>query len=138
MPNRALRFCTVPGCPARVPSGRCQAHEQRDRRERYQRNAESLYDARWKRESAAFLRAHRQCVDCGEPAQVTDHSIAHKGDVVLFWDHSLWVARCWSCHSRKTVREDGGFGRDRGAAQKSARQPSFGAPWSFLCVSKTS
>ncbi|WP_232338165.1 MULTISPECIES: HNH endonuclease [Bordetella] len=28
----------------------------------------------------------------------------------LFWDTSNWQGLCWSCHSIKTAREDGGFG----------------------------
>ena len=51
-----------------------------------------LYDtARWKRERAAYLRAHPLCVMCEQQgrtslATVVDHIIPHKGDPVLFWD----------------------------------------------------
>ncbi|MFR3634507.1 MAG: HNH endonuclease [Sutterella sp.] len=34
----------------------------------------------------------------------------HKGDMALFWDQSNWQPLCHTCHSKKTAREDGGFG----------------------------
>jgi len=47
-----------------------------------------------------------------ERAVVVDHIIPHRGDLALFWDEkNNWQALCHRCHSRKTAREDGGFGR---------------------------
>jgi 5-methylcytosine-specific restriction protein A len=90
--------------------GLCPLHARDERQARYQRNAEHLYDARWKAASRDFI-AGKTCIDCHEPAELTDHSRPHRGDRALFWDRSLWVPRCWRCHSRKTVLTDGGFGR---------------------------
>jgi 5-methylcytosine-specific restriction protein A len=44
------------------------------------------------------------------PATCTDHIIPHKGDKYLFWDPLNRQSLCDACHSKKTVREDGGFG----------------------------
>ncbi|MFA5379199.1 MAG: HNH endonuclease signature motif containing protein, partial [Dehalococcoidia bacterium] len=51
------------------------------------------------------------CVMCGRPATDVDHIEPHCGDYDKFWDESNLSALCHSCHSRKTAREDGGFGR---------------------------
>jgi 5-methylcytosine-specific restriction protein A len=87
-------------------------------------DAQSAYDARWRKESKLFLRAHPmcQCKDChghGKPAEVVDHVIPHRGDRALFWSAWNWQPMAKACHDRKTVLEDGGFGKDpvsRGAA----------------------
>ncbi|NQW09557.1 MAG: HNH endonuclease [Alphaproteobacteria bacterium] len=68
------------------------------------------YDGKWERESKAYLAAHPQCVSCGSPASLVDHVQPHRGDRRLFWSRSNWQPMCASCHGRKTVREDGGFG----------------------------
>ena len=81
------------------------------------KTAERGYGARWQKASKAFLRAHPLCRSCEaigviELATVTDHIIAHKGDMVLFWDSKNWQPLCATCHNRKTAREDGGMGNN--------------------------
>ena len=44
-------------------------------------------------------------------ATLTDHIVPHKGDMKLFWDSANHQSLCHDCHSFKTAREDGGFGR---------------------------
>jgi 5-methylcytosine-specific restriction enzyme A len=87
------------------------------------------YTSRWRKASQTFLKRNPLCVLCeaqGEivAAELTDHIVPHRmskalesGDRVmiaaaqtLFWDQENWQALCWSCHSIKTAREDGGFG----------------------------
>lgn len=78
------------------------------------------YDYRWQQARAAFLR-HPDNVLCKDPdrrhagvyrlATDVDHIVPHRGDQVLFWDRSNWQGLCHDCHSFKTAREDGGFGR---------------------------
>jgi 5-methylcytosine-specific restriction enzyme A len=89
------------------------------------------YSNRWLRAAALFLVKHPmcQCRECNGMrlvATVVDHIIPHRGDSELLWDEDNWQAMAASCHSRKTVLEDGGFGREsrirnKGAGQKSAR-----------------
>ena len=44
-------------------------------------------------------------------AVIVDHIKPHRGDKVLFWDRNNWQPLCKMHHDRKTVLEDGGFGR---------------------------
>lgn len=72
------------------------------------------YDAEWERESAAFLAMpqNKFCAcGCGREADMVDHKRAHKGDVKLFRDRTNWQPMNRRCNSRKTVREEGGFGK---------------------------
>ena len=65
-----------------------------------------------------FLQAHPIAVDYFDEhagrvvlAEVVDHIIPHRGNEVLFWDHSNWQGLSKADHDRKTALEDGGFGR---------------------------
>lgn len=101
-------------------SGRCPKH-QHDR----QRGSSTArgYDYRWQQASKAFLRLHPlcQCEGCQEGAlrvrasTVVDHKIPHRSDPVLMWDQNNWQSMAKECHDSKTAREDGAFGRARGA-----------------------
>lgn len=101
-----------------------QAREQ-DRRE-HERQLERLnphqrgYNREWRKISKQFLDAHPLCAGfdsvCEERGRITpatdvDHIVPHRGNLRIFWDQSNWQALCHTCHSRKTAREDGGFGR---------------------------
>lgn len=75
------------------------------------------YDKAWQQRRNAFLRQNPLCSDCERqgvltPAYHVDHKIAKaKGGTD---DESNLQALCHSCHSRKTVRCDNGFGRRPG------------------------
>ncbi len=74
------------------------------------------YGARWERLRALILGRRPLCVACQQAGRVTaatdlDHIVPHKGDHALFWDVANLQPLCKPCHSRKTVTEDGGFGR---------------------------
>ena len=47
-----------------------------------------------------------ECESVGviKAAEVVDHVIPHKGDVVLFWDSRNWQSLCKACHDAKTAR----------------------------------
>jgi 5-methylcytosine-specific restriction protein A len=66
----------------------------------------------WKKLRRAVLWARPLCEACNlaRSTQV-DHVKAHKGDWALFTAESNLQALCHSCHSAKTVRRDGGFGK---------------------------
>ncbi|MFH0900314.1 MAG: HNH endonuclease [Pseudomonadota bacterium] len=113
MPTKPPSPCSVPSCPARaVSGGRCAAH-QRQREQVYERQRGTAtqrgYDARWERESKAFLEEHPYCVDClaeGRYVLATEvhHTVPHKGNMVLFWDKSKWAGCCKSHHSAHTMQ----------------------------------
>lgn len=68
------------------------------------------YDARWRKVRAAYLMSHPVCVACKRAAAChVDHIIARERGGTD--DESNLQALCHSCHSRKTCKVDGGFGR---------------------------
>lgn len=80
-------------------------------------SAKRGYDATWQRLRLMYLRDNPLCVECerqGEIVAATDVDhitpIASGGERL---DESNLQSLCRSCHSRKTVTEDGGFGRNR-------------------------
>jgi 5-methylcytosine-specific restriction protein A len=75
----------------------------------------AMYDGRWRKARAAFLKQNPMCSCCSQPATVVDHMTPHRGDVRVFWDRSNWRGMCHHCHSKKTAKSDGGFGNPRSA-----------------------
>lgn len=78
--------------------------------------AQRGYDSAWRKARVFFLIKHPLCVHCENEgtigaATVVDHIKPHKGDKALFWDRANWQPLCKMHHDRKTVTEDGGFGR---------------------------
>lgn len=130
-----FKQCSYIGCLCPVPYGQkyCEKHkvigakrdervarESREAREkrRYQEKGSASqrgYTSAWRRAREGFLREHPLCAHClaeGRYVSATDvdHIKPHKGDKTLFWDRNNWQALCHSCHSKKTAREDGGYG----------------------------
>lgn len=89
------------------------------------------YGYKWQKARAAYLNKHPWCAYCcrdagvdasgdaesvglaciakgiGLPyANVVDHSVPHRGDMVLFWDSSKWQSLCATHHSRDKQREE--------------------------------
>lgn len=105
MPNKAKTF---------RPNPRAKKPSEAARGNRHDRG----YTSRWDRARRAYLNAHPLCVDCQAQGRITaatcvDHVVPHRGNDELFWDEAGWASCCASCHSRRTVRFDGGFGRPR-------------------------
>lgn len=91
-----------------------QPPNKRESRPAYRR----LYGRQWAAYSKAFLSRPenvfcKECMKDGKEviANQTDHITPHRGDYGLFWDVTNHQPLCESCHSSKTVKEDGGFGR---------------------------
>jgi len=120
MPRKPKKPCAYPGCPELVEPGQsyCEKHrklKQRQVDKKRGTSAERGYNARWRKARKMFLKRNPLCEECKRngkitPATVVDHIIPHKGDMNLFWDESNWQALCKTCHDRKTVIENGGFG----------------------------
>ena len=129
-----MKKCSYPGCRKLVPITErfCAEHEAKD--EEYRARAKGLrevkrlqnrgsasargYGYRWSKVREAFLREHPLCVECMKQGRITpatdvDHIIPHRGDPELMWNPDNYQALCHSCHSRKTAREDRGFGNPR-------------------------
>lgn len=104
--------------------GYCPTHAKAER-QRYdaQRGTahERGYTARWRRYAQWFLRQHPLC-ECDEckaegrikPSTDVDHIQAVNGpDDPLFWEPTNHWAMAHECHSRKTAREDGRWGKSK-------------------------
>lgn len=122
MALRSKTPCRQAGCPALVDSpGYCDAH----RRAKYQeQNAARdpvitrMYKSKaWRELRAGWLRVNPVCEQhmkqLGEyvtKGLEVDHITPHNGDWGLFLSSNNLQTLCASCHSKKTAREDGGFG----------------------------
>lgn len=106
------RICKTTNCSGTTAKGAyCDDCRPPDRRH----NAEHrrLYKtARWQRLRLQVIRESPVC-KCGQATTDVDHVRPHNGDVRLFYNKANLRAQCHSCHSKKTVRHDGGFGRKR-------------------------
>ncbi len=71
------------------------------------------YGGSWPKKRLSFLCRHTICARLGQPGcrgvpNEVDHIVPlSQGGAD---DESNWQALCKPCHSRKTAREDGGFG----------------------------
>jgi 5-methylcytosine-specific restriction protein A len=120
MPYVPLRPCRHPGCSKLVRGGYCEIHqkEKKPQSNEYNKRRPSwhkLYDRKWRSYTAVYLANHPYCAEClkrGKHVNATqvDHIKPHKGDMTLFWDTKNHQGLCKSCHSRKTAKENGGFG----------------------------
>lgn len=113
MAKKTLRFGERPSAPPRRPQ--VKAFHPRDRRP----NAAARgYGGRWQRYRATFLLAHPLCVLCEAagkvvPAEHVDHKTPALPADAGFWEPTNHQALCKPCHSRKTIKEDGGLGRPK-------------------------
>lgn len=114
MPQLVRRYCLFPGCASFAErGGRCLAHTRRDVDNRESSTARG-YGGGWRDLRAYVLGLEPTCRACRRLNRVT---------VATDVDHVIPLARggthdvgnlqplCHACHSRKTAREDGGFGR---------------------------
>lgn len=118
--------------PVSVTEKYCAAHEQRgqareakfakdreSRRLRYKGTSSARgYGYRWKKLRDRYIAQHPHCEECFKAGQVViatevDHIIPLRGDQALLYDERNLQSLCKSCHSRKSAREDGGFGNSK-------------------------
>ncbi|GAB6990868.1 HNH endonuclease [Paenibacillus pini] len=118
MPSSANKPCSRQGCNKLTRERFCDDHtKDKHQYDRYRGTAAQRgYDSRWRKARLGYLQKHPLCVYCFKvdkltEATVVDHIKPHKGDKELFWNSSNWQSLCASCHSFKTVKEDGGYGK---------------------------
>lgn len=117
MASRPKRPCRYPRCPALVESGYCEEHSSEAKRYDKERGSASArgYGKAWQHlRKEILLRDSYTCQDCGcfvgmrkGDAHVDHITSKDRGGTD---DESNLQTLCESCHSRKTVLEDGGFG----------------------------
>lgn len=118
------KVCKKAGCGRAAIPGKnyCQKHSlmETEKRKVFTRRGKSskwhdLYNsAAWKARSKEFLKKYPYCFICGKPSRIADHIIPHHGAITLFWDENNLQPMCWSCHSRKTFRENDNFNHSKG------------------------
>lgn len=129
MPWSAPSLCVAPGCLLRARFGqpRCDEHQAErtellEQRDRERGSAASRgYDQAWRRVRAAVLGRQPLCVSCEQndlvvPATEVDHIVSIDRAPARRLDQTNLQPLCKPCHSAKTAREDGSFGRARAGA----------------------
>jgi 5-methylcytosine-specific restriction protein A len=114
MPFSPKKPCSSPGCGVLVDrkQGYCAKHK-RERNAAVNANREStdkFYNTqRWKKLRAFYRKRHPLCEECQKEGRVTPSVIVDhvnpikEGGSPLDWDNLQ--ALCWSCHSKKTLRD---------------------------------
>ena len=118
MPTACKTLCNEPGCNALVAKGRCTLHAKQHARyadtchRTYEQNEhrKELRRSQWTRLRPCKLSRNPLCEACSRPAECVDH-ITSTADGGAMYDPDNLQSLCWSCHSKKTVAFDGGYGR---------------------------
>jgi 5-methylcytosine-specific restriction enzyme A len=111
---RQCRQCVIPG--GAIVCAACAPQVAACRESRPALSARGWYHtSQWAAVRRRVLAESPLCVSCRRPANTVDHIEPHRMDESLFWARSNLQTLCASCHSRKTAREDGGFGNRRTA-----------------------
>jgi 5-methylcytosine-specific restriction protein A len=114
-----MRFCLTPKCGKLTSGTHCADHGGRRAGRSAIASHRRGYGKRWRTYSAAYLAEHPVCVGlpgevCAKASRHVDHKVAVAGpDDPLFWDEANHQALCESCHPRKTVKYDGGYGNPK-------------------------
>ena len=116
MPQSPLRICTYSNCQRTTTDKYCVEHkpiiqEIQKARDKERGNANQRgYDVRWQDYRLIYLRHNPFCISCLKEgkhteANIVDHVIPHRGDMVLFWDTKNHQSLCQPCHNKKTRQE---------------------------------
>lgn len=133
MPTRPHSPCLTPRCSGRsTHRGRCQPCAARYDRQRGTATERGYNDPAWRALSAQVLREEPTCREpgCSRPSQHADHIRSVKSAPHLRLTRSNVRGLCHSHHSRRTVLDDGGFGRRPGprAHDQSSNLPAITIP----------
>lgn len=125
MNRKANRACREPSCVGYAVHGspycsqHAAAHARAFRLSEHRKAAARLYrTGQWQALRRQQLTMQPFCAECQRAGRYTlasevDHVVPHRNDEQLFFDAVNLQSLCHSCHSIKTAREDGGFGRAR-------------------------
>lgn len=108
---KALRLCAG-GCGTPVKSGKCADCAKQVSAARRATPQQRFYNSpAWRRVRAAFIRRYPSCWFCGAKADAVDHVDGNPlGPAGLAFENLRSL--CWSCHSKRTIRDgQGSFGR---------------------------
>lgn len=109
MPSKQAMPCTHPACGRLVLTGRCDEHRVRDADVRLSPE-ERGYGREWRSIRKVVKMRQPLCQHCRRaPTTDIDHILPMAAGGTN--DYSNLQGLCKACHSRKTVNEDGGFGR---------------------------
>jgi 5-methylcytosine-specific restriction enzyme A len=113
MPQAAPHPCNHPGCPAVVFGAYCAAHDRaRQQAQDKQRGSSHArgYGARWRKLRDLVLHEEPICRVCKRKASTDVDHIVPKSRGGTDARANL-QGLCKPCHSTKTAKEDGGWGR---------------------------
>jgi len=113
MPKRASKYCTYPGCKnlAVAGSNSCQVHKTVSNWDGRPSASRRGYGSGWRRIRIRVLKEYG-IPEEEWPLYDIDHNPPYNPEVEP--DHNMYILipRLHAEHSSKTVREDGGFGRN--------------------------
>lgn len=115
------RYCRTPGCGGQVTGkngycAQCKARRADAYDQRRGTAWERGYDAQWRALRSWWIENHPICVECEKrgiirAAEHVDHIKPFDGlNDLKRLDIDNLQSLCQSCHSKKTAREDGGYG----------------------------
>lgn len=120
MPRKPKRLCSYPGCPKLVDGGYCEEHKKLTDKQynQYGRDefSKNFYKtAEWQYARKRQLEQYPFCEECLKmgkriKATMVDHIKPIKQGGDKFAPDNL-QSLCWSCHSRKSVKEGSRFGK---------------------------
>ncbi|MDA0780661.1 MAG: HNH endonuclease signature motif containing protein [Proteobacteria bacterium] len=118
MPYKHKKPCCKSGCPELTHNRYCQLHTKEiegNRKSKVNKERPAGYNKqygrKWRKLRLWFLKQNPLCVVCGTAGTDVDHILPlSKGGTN---ELSNLQTLCHSCHSRKTVSEDGGFGNKK-------------------------
>jgi len=119
MPYRPKKPCHYPGCPLLTDGYYCDQHQKLVYKayNKYERDnfSKTFYVSKeWLETRKRKLRLNPLCEACQKngtfiKASIVDHIIPIKQGGAKF-DLSNLQSLCWSCHSRKSIKEGSRFG----------------------------
>ena len=118
MPRAPKRPCKHPGCPELTysPTRLCETHRKQEHKtysdhQRSKAEVKFYQSAAWKKIRAKQLFTSPNCMMCGKPANVVDHIVPRQDGGTD--EPGNLRSLCRSCHSKKTLHEDGGYGQPK-------------------------